>query len=414
MIREKKLVPRRRFRGYEDEWDSERLDTLASFSKGRGYSKRDIKSSGNPLILYGRLYTEYQIVINKIDTYTTLQENSVISNGNEIIVPSSGETKEDIARASAISKPGIIIGGDLNIIQPCSKLNPIFLALDISNGSSQKDLIRQAQGSSVVHLYNEDLKNVFINYPNINEQQKIGKFFKVLDERIANQERKIAKLKALKKAYLTEMFPQEGETVPKRRFEGFQGEWHKKSFDSLINEIIDNRGKTPPLNTAGIYSLIEVASLGDRNPNYDKVTKYIDEDTYKEFLRGYVTENDILYSTVGRIGLVSLMDDNKYANIAQNIVGFRFKSEVCSNFMFALLSHKISRNNAHKIVMGAVQPSIKVTQLVKLKFLLPNTFVEQQKIGQFFKNLDDQIRAEQLKLKKLNKMKEAYLEEMFV
>src|SRR5699024_9479611 len=142
---------------------------------------------------------------------------------------------------------------------------------------------------------------------------------------------------ALKEAYLTEMFPQEGETVPKRRFKGFEGEWEYKSLESLLSDIIDNRGKTPPLNPEGKYSLIEVASLGGRNTDYANVTKYIDKRTYDSFLRGYISENDVLYSTVGRIGLVSLMDNNHFANIAQNIVGFRFKVNVCSNYMFALL-----------------------------------------------------------------------------
>jgi len=413
-MEEKRLVPKRRFAGFDGEWDRVQLDNIARFSKGRGYSKKDINKSGTPLLLYGSLYTSYETIINKVNTYTTLRENSVISKGNEVVVPSSGETKEDIARASAISKPGIIIGGDLNIIQPNEDINPIFLALDISNGSSQRDLIRQAQGSSVVHLYNEDLKTVQVDYPSIEEQQKIGQFFIVLDERIANQERKIAKVKALKEAYLTEMFPQEGETVPKRRFKGFDGEWFEKRLSEIVSKSVDNRGKTPPLNKNGKYPLIEVVSLGGRKPDYNNVVKYIDKFTYRTFLRDYVQENDILFSTVGRIGLVSLMDTNPYASIAQNIVGFRAKENYCPYFLYALFSHKDSLKRANEIVMGAVQPSIKVSQLINVKYIIPKSYKEQQKIGQFFKNLDDQIATEEAKLEKLKKMKEAYLEEMFV
>src|SRR5699024_6387629 len=107
------------------------------------------------LILYGRLYTNYETVIQGVDTYTIKQGNSVLSKGREVIVPSSGETKEEIARASAVLEPNIILGGDLNVILPSMELDSIFLALNITNGTCQKKLMKHAQGSSVVHLYNE-------------------------------------------------------------------------------------------------------------------------------------------------------------------------------------------------------------------------------------------------------------------
>src|SRR5699024_11188533 len=88
-------------------------------------------------------------------------------------------------------------------------------------------------------INSDDLYTLEFFRPTIKEQQKIGEFFKVLDERIANQERKIAKVKALKEAYLTEMFPEEGETVPKRRFKGFEGEWRNFALDEVA-ERFDN------------------------------------------------------------------------------------------------------------------------------------------------------------------------------
>src|SRR5699024_7343042 len=99
---EKKLVPIKRFSGFTSNWSKNKLENLASFSKGKGYSKKDLTDIGQQLILYGRLYTNYETVIQSVDTFTIKQENSLLSKGNEVIVPSSGETKEDIARASAI------------------------------------------------------------------------------------------------------------------------------------------------------------------------------------------------------------------------------------------------------------------------------------------------------------------------
>ena len=153
----KNIKPEIRFSGFSDDWEECKLSEVADFAKGHGYSKNDLVETGTPIILYGRLYTKYQAIISDIDTFAVDIKGSVYSTGNEVIVPSSGETAEDIARASAVIKSGILLGGDLNIIYPDNKVNSIFLALSISNGKISQDLSKRAQGKSVVHLRNTDL-----------------------------------------------------------------------------------------------------------------------------------------------------------------------------------------------------------------------------------------------------------------
>ena len=187
-------------------WEERKLKTLASFSKGKGYTKNDLLEDGHKIILYGSLYTKYQTIISNVDTYADLKESSILSSGIEVIIPSSGETSEDIARASAIEEQGVILGGDLNIITPMNSLNSIFLALTISNGEQKKELMKRAQGNSVVHLYNSDLKVITIFYPSIEEQAKIGHFFKQLDKTITLQEQALSKLQQLKQSLLQKMF----------------------------------------------------------------------------------------------------------------------------------------------------------------------------------------------------------------
>ncbi|RSJ44395.1 Type I restriction modification DNA specificity domain protein [Streptococcus gordonii] len=201
-------VPEIRLDGFEGEWEVQTLKELASFSKGNGYTKNDLINSGKEIILYGRLYTNYQTVISKVNTFvTTVKANTVISKGGEVIVPSSGESAEDISRASVVEKSGIILGGDLNIIYPDrNEVNSIFLALTISNGSQQKELIKRAQGKSVVHLRNNDLEKVVLNYPSIEEQQAISSYFSNFDNLINSHQEKISQLETLKKKLLQDMF----------------------------------------------------------------------------------------------------------------------------------------------------------------------------------------------------------------
>lgn len=199
-------VPKRRFPGFEGEWEYNKLMELAEFSKGKGYSKSDLQVEGQPIILYGRLYTKYETVISQVDTFTDIKENSVLSKGGEVLVPSSGESADDIARASVVEKAGIIIGGDLNIIKLYEKVEPVFLALAISNGKQKEEISKRAQGKSVVHVNNDDLKQVSILSPSLSEQKQIGNFFKKLNQSISLQQQKLDKLNDLKKAYLNELF----------------------------------------------------------------------------------------------------------------------------------------------------------------------------------------------------------------
>lgn len=198
--------PEIRFKGFSGGWNSELLDANADFAKGQGYSKSDLVEAGTPIVLYGRLYTKYESFISKVDTFVNAKPGSLFSKGCEVVVPASGETAEDIARASAILKEGVLLGGDLNIIYPNEKFTSVFLALSLSNGKVQKDLSKRAQGKSVVHVRNSDIKELEISFPSIEEQKAIGAYFAKLDDLISLQKTELTKLKKIKSSCLEKMF----------------------------------------------------------------------------------------------------------------------------------------------------------------------------------------------------------------
>ena len=199
-------VPEIRFKGFTDAWEQRKAIDIADYSKGNGYSKGDLIDVGTPIILYGRLYTKYQFAISEVDTFAVPRNGAVYSQGNEVIVPASGETAEDIARASAVEKSGVLLGGDLNILRPFDFINPLFLALAISNGEPQKELAKKAQGKSVVHIHNTDIQEVTIAYPSRTEQDRIVSVFRQLDHLITLHQRELEKLQNIKKAMLEKMF----------------------------------------------------------------------------------------------------------------------------------------------------------------------------------------------------------------
>lgn len=199
-------VPQIRFGGFSGDWGSTLLDSCITFSKGKGYSKSDLVVKGTPVVLYGSLYTNFKINISVVNTFVADNNNSIYSIGNEVIIPSSGETAIDIARASAVTGKGIILGGDLNILRPNSTIESVFLALTLSYSYINKCLVQRAKGNSVVHLYNHDIKELKILIPAFEEQQKIGAFFQKLDQQIEQQEKKLESYQNLKKAMLQRMF----------------------------------------------------------------------------------------------------------------------------------------------------------------------------------------------------------------
>lgn len=198
-------IPKIRFKGFEGEWEEKMLGENANFTKGCGYSKSDLTEDGFPIILYGRLYTQYENIIEDVETFVSYDDNALKSQGNEVIMPASGETAEDIVRASAVYQWGVILGGDLNVIMPNKEISSTFLALTLTNGKNRQELAKKAQGKSVVHLRNDDLKSCKILFPSLAEQTQIGNFFRQLDETIALQSAEVEKLNQLKKGLLAAM-----------------------------------------------------------------------------------------------------------------------------------------------------------------------------------------------------------------
>jgi type I restriction enzyme S subunit len=173
------------------DWEQRKLGEMASFAKGNGYTKADLSTEGKPIILYGRLYTDYETVFSSIDTRSGQKPGSLLSKGGEVVVPASGETADEIARASVVMPDGIILGGDLNVITPNQAINPVFLAIELSSGNLHKVLASKAQGKSVVHLHNSDLQTLDVVFPSLDEQSQIGLCFEEFDALITLHQRKL-------------------------------------------------------------------------------------------------------------------------------------------------------------------------------------------------------------------------------
>ena len=416
MSKTKKLVPKRRFNRFEKDkqWFIEKLSSFAEFSKGNGYSKNDLCEQGLPILLYGRLYTQYETIIRSVDTFIiTKKDSTVFSSGDEVVIPASGETAKDIARASFIHKSGIIIGGDLNIIKPKNKVIPNFLAISLSSGNQKKELIKRAQGKTVVHLHNSELKDIKFIFPTKNEQTQIGEFFKKLDTLIQTQQKKLEKTKTLKSAYLAEMFPCDGELKPKLQFKDFINDWYSIKLGKVGHAI---SGIGFPNSEQGGVDGIPFYKVSDmNNAGNEREMKHANNYVTSEqiFIRRWNTIKTLPAIIFAKVGAAIMLNRKRIIKteciIDNNMMAYIFDHTWDVNFGKVLFE---TINLPRYAQVGAL-PSYNSTDIENIDTKVPNKD-EQTKIGNFFKLLDKKIALEQRKLEKLNNIKQAYLNEMFV
>ena len=124
---------------------------------------------------------------------------------------------------------------------PKTKIQPYFLNYQYQTIKAKKKIENITTGNTIKHILASDMQEFVVDVSSFEEQQQIGTFFNHLDNLITLHQRKLEKTKSLKMAYLSEMFPQEGESVPKRRFKGFTGDWEKRK---LSDNVYIRRGLT--------------------------------------------------------------------------------------------------------------------------------------------------------------------------
>lgn len=198
-------VPNLRF-SYKGDWSKRKLNEICHFFKGNGLSKSDLSNEGFPCILYGELYTTYknEVISDIISKTNTTLSNPFLSRNNDLIIPGSGEDPIDIAVARAIYQNDIILGGDLNILRPKSNVSAAFLSYQL-NGVRRYDIAKKAQGKSIVHLHNSDLKEVLVSIPSCDEQLHIVKLLTKIDEMIETQSKIINDLVLQKKCIISSL-----------------------------------------------------------------------------------------------------------------------------------------------------------------------------------------------------------------
>lgn len=395
----KEKIPIVRFRDFSEPWIKKQLSEVAEFSKGRGYSKKDLQSHGTPVILYGRLYTNYESVISNVETYANLEENSVVSEGGEVIIPASGESADDISRASCVIDRGIILGGDLNIVRPHEYLNSLFIAMTLSNGSQQRELSKRAQGKSVVHLHNSDLKAIKLFYPSFEEQSAIGSLFRIVDDLLSSYKDNLANYQSFKATMLSKMFPKAGQTIPEIRLDGFEGEWENKTLSEVTNITMGQSPKSENYtDNPNDYILVQ--------GNADIKDKRVVPRLWTTEVTKFAEIGDIILTVRAPVGDIGKTDYNV-------VIGRGVAAIKGNDFIFYTLEKMKMTGFWNKFSTGSTFESISSNDIKEAIIQIP-TIEEQQAIGFYFSSLDQLITSYQEKITQLETLKKKLLQDMFI
>ena len=412
--------PALRFKGFTDPWEQRKLGEIAVFSKGVGYSKNDLCEEGTPIILYGRLYTKYETCIFDVDTFVKEKAGSVYSKGGEVIVPASGETAEDISIASVVVKPGILLGGDLNIVSPTAEYDSAFLALTISSGATHKYLSSLAQGKSVVHLHNSDIQSVSAKFPTKREQEKIHLIFGKIDTLITLHQRKYEKLVNIKKSMLDKMFPQNGASVPEIRFKGFTDPWEQRKLAELTKTITTGKSVN---SDEGEVNDGDIGVLKTSCVSYDRFNSSESKPVVKseqQLVKCAVEKDSVIVSRmntperVGACGYVSTDFPNLF--LPDRLWKLKFQDTVDTYFVYMMLVSSAYKEKITSMASGTSGSMYNIPKetFLNLQLVIPAKIDEQKQLGKILKKIDTLITLHQRKLEKLQNIKKSCLEKMFV
>ena len=394
-------------------WKKSMIGDLATFSKGAGYSKKDLSVAGTPIVLYGRLYTNYEVVIHKVNSYVEDKGGSLYSRGGEVVVPASGETAEDISRASVIAKPGVIIGGDLNVIYPNNTILPELLALLISNGNAKRSLSIKAQGKTVVHVHKNDLAGLEIMYPeDPKEQKRIVEAFSNIDTLIIQSEKLIEKYQEMKQGLLQLLFPHAGQTKPEKSLSGFDKPWEEHKLGEIGNAKSGiGFPDSEQGGTVGIpfFKVSDMNSYGNEN-ELIVANNYV-TDAQISRKRWNVIE-DVPAVFFAKVGAAVLLNRKRLVRrpflLDNNTMAYIFDKKTWDCDFGKALFETIDLTKLTQI--GAL-PSYNATDVEGLNICIPEK-PEQEIIGQFFMLLDNLIMRQQKKCKKYKMVKQGMVEEL--
>ena len=422
MMNINKKTPKLRFKGFTDGWEQRKLIYIFNDFIVPMRDKPKVFSGTTPWTRIEDIEGRY------INTSLSGQfvSDEIIKSMNLKVIPRGSL----IVSASATFGVVAIVTNDLITNQTFIGLVPNkdfdidFLYSLFEAPTTKGKLLKLSAGSTIFYIARESFENLVLSVPSKEEQIKISKVFKSIDDSITLHQRKLEKLKLAKKALLQKLFPKNGSQFPEIRFKGFTDAWEQRKLDDVFQIIDGDRGKNYP-GTCDFLSNGDVLFLDTGNVRKDGFNfdnkRYIDFNRDKLLRNGRLILGDYVLTSRGTLGNLAYYSQsiyNKYPQIRINsaMLILRVMNTIKVNNLYlyiTLRSNVINEFMKHNFV-GSAQPHITKKEFSSVLLPIPRQLEEQKIIGDFFDKLEKIITLHQRKLNRLISIKKAFLQQLFV
>ena len=418
-------APNLRFKGFTDDWEQRKLENLVTRVKSYSLSRSvETNSDTNTkYIHYGDIHTH---VADKIEKDTKLPNiipgDYETLNKGDLVLADASEDYQGIATPAIVMTQtdySLVAGLHTIALRPI-KIDSLYLYYLIKSSTFRKYGYKVGTGMKVFGISVNRLLEFKAFMPITEEQSKIAELLLLMDKSITLHQRKLDQLNQLKQALLQQMFPGKGETVPKLRFAGFEGDWEERKLGDTLVELKSGLSRMLSNNDIGL-PVIRANNIKNGMLNLEADIKY----WYSDDPQGANTENylvekeDILINFINsdtKMGTAAIVREAISRNTiyTTNILKAQTNSDFNSYFWFTLTQTLQYKNSIKMITKPAVnQSSFTTVDFKKLIFVFPK-LSEQSKIGKLFKELDNYIVLQSQKVNKLKLMKELLLQNMFI
>ncbi|MFD1173026.1 restriction endonuclease subunit S [Oceanobacillus picturae] len=411
-------MPEIRFYGFEDFWEETKLGQISEIKTGPFGSTlhaEDYVENGIPIITTEH-FKKGSLPILKDGTPQVSESDyirlkSYILLDGDLVFSRVGSV--DINALVTSFQEGWLFSGRVLRVRPQKKYNSDFLHSLLDTTAVKNHVLSRAVGQTMPSINTEILKETELNLTsNFIEQQKIGAFFKQLDDTIALQQRQLERLKDSKQGFLQKMFPKDGESVPEVRFSGFVEDWDECKLGEHANF---RRGSFPQpygnkewYDGEGAMPFVQVVDVTDHLVLVDNTKQKISKLAQPKSV--FVPEGKVVVTLQGSIGRVAITQYNSFVD--RTILIFEnFEKKTDEHFWAYTIQKKF--NIEKRKAPGGTIKTITKEALSSFEIGLPE-YKEQQKIGKFFKQLDETIALHEKELDLLKETKKAFLQKMFV
>lgn len=406
-------TPALRFKGFTYTWEQRKLGEVGETYTGlSGKTKDDFGHGNGKFVTYMNVFTN-TVGLSDMTEAVEIDDSQNKVRFGDVLFTTSSETPEEVGMSSVWlgSSENIYLNSFCFGYRPTINFDLYYLAYMLRSSSMRKKITFLAQGISRYNISKNKMMDIEIPIPPIEEQKQIGSYFRNLDRLITLHQRKYDKLTNMKKLMLEKMFPKNGANVPEIRFKGFTDAWEQRKLGEAVQEVTRNDATSdaPIMMITANNGFIEQSERYAFNNAGESLKKYI-----------LLEKGELAYnhgaSKLRPYGSCFTLTTSENARIP--FVYHCFSAdEQNSEFLSIELNGADVENQLRRIVSSGARMdgllNISFQEYVSVSVLLP-TIEEQNKIADFFKNLDNLITLHQRELEKLKNFKKACLEKMFV